>query len=162
MALETVDSVTTIFNWSGGWAGRSFLKQLNRRGILPIFWWPYYTYVIKVKMQIYGRVGHLKIWMYPQRVCKLCTQHAGLNHSLCVQGRGHALTRHSGSALWILGVLVRTLDLFCWLHWETFEGFKQKSDLVRSVLYWWSPWPLGENGVPCSRRGGWGQKMCPP
>lgn len=50
---------------------------------------------------MYGRVGHLKIWMYPQRACKLCTQHAGLNHSrkareagLCVQGRGPALTTH--------------------------------------------------------------------
>jgi len=55
---------------------------------------------------MYGRVGHLKIWMYPQRACKLCTQHAGLNHSrkareagLCVQGRGPALTTHRGVSL---------------------------------------------------------------
>lgn len=86
---ETVDSVTTIFNWSGGWAGRSFLKQLNRRGILPIFWWPYYHMLLK------SRCKYMEEWATWRFGCtlvyKLCTQHAGLNHSLCVQGRGHAL-----------------------------------------------------------------------
>lgn len=101
--------------------------------------------------------------MYPQRACKLCTQHAGLNHSLCVQGRGHALYKTQRFSFVDSWGPCKDFGLVLLIALGTFEGFKQKVDLGEIfVLYWVITWPLGENGVPCSRRGGWGQKMCPP